>query len=178
MSAIKELENEQVRHLDLSRYCRVERGTPVRDALALMRRERCRAVLVTEGEQLVGIFTERDVMRRVVLDEVALDGPVEAVMTHNPITVAPETSAAAALWLMDDHHFRNLPVVDVAGPHPGRYDPRRGDLLSGEPLSRRSPEPIPSAGTISAQSRRGLTFCFSQRRNHYERTNRQPRVRI
>ena len=115
MSAIKELENEQVRHLDLSRYCRVERGTPVRDALALMRRERCRAVLVTEGEQLVGIFTERDVMRRVVLDEVALDGPVEAVMTHNPITVAPETSAAAALWLMDDHHFRNLPVVDVQG---------------------------------------------------------------
>ena len=115
MSAIKELENEQVRHLDLSRYCQVKGGTPVRDALATMRRERCRAVLVTDGDQLVGIFTERDVMRRVILDAASLDSPVESVMTPNPITVTPETSAAEALWLMDKHHFRNLPVVDVQG---------------------------------------------------------------
>jgi predicted transcriptional regulator len=115
MSAIKELENEQVRHLDLSRYCRVESGTPVRDVLAIMRRERCRAVLITRGDTLAGIFTERDALRRVVLEPNALDGPIDAVMTHNPITVAPDTSAAAALWLMDEHRFRNLPVMDVQG---------------------------------------------------------------
>lgn len=115
MSAIKELETEQVRHLDLSRYCQVASGTTVREALATMRRERCRAILVTQGDTLVGIFTERDVLRRVVLEPETLDGPVDAVMTADPITVAPATSAAEALWLMDEHHFRNLPVMDAQG---------------------------------------------------------------
>lgn len=115
MSAIKELENVQVRHLDLSRYCRVESGTLVRDVLLTMRRERCRAALVSKGDQLAGIFTERDVMRKIVLDDAVLNGPVDDVMTANPITVTPETSAAAALWLMDEHRFRNLPVVDAHG---------------------------------------------------------------
>lgn len=115
MSAFKELESEQVRHLDLSRYCRVESGTTVRDALVTMRRERCRVILITRGDELAGIFTERDVLRRVVLAPDVLDGPVDDVMTPNPITVTPDTSAAAALWLMDEHHFRNLPVMDVQG---------------------------------------------------------------
>ncbi|MEZ4515658.1 MAG: CBS domain-containing protein [Chloroflexota bacterium] len=115
MSAFKELENEQVRHLDLSRYCQVESGTSVRDVLAIMRRERCRAVLVTESDRLAGIFTERDVLSKVVMEEGVLDGPVDAVMTANPIAITPDTSAAAALWLMDQNHFRNLPVVDGQG---------------------------------------------------------------
>ena len=49
------------------------------------------------------------------MEATALDGPVDAVMTGRPITVAPDLSAAEALWLMDDHHFRNLPVVDQQG---------------------------------------------------------------
>ena len=39
----------------------------------------------------------------------------DEVMTARPITVLPDTSAADALWLMDDHHFRNLPVIDRQG---------------------------------------------------------------
>ena len=72
-------------------------------------------LLVIRGEELIGIFTERDVLQRVVGKMSVLDGPVDAVMTARPITVLPDTSAADALWLMDDHHFRNLPVVDRQG---------------------------------------------------------------
>lgn len=115
MSLKEVLETEQVRHLDLSRYCRIESGTSVREALGAMRTERAPAALVTQGDALVGIFTERDVMRRVVDAPETLDGPVDAVMTNKVITVLPDTSAADALWLMDDHHFRNLPVVDRQG---------------------------------------------------------------
>lgn len=115
MSTMKELENVQVRHLDLSRYGQVDSGTLVRDVLLAMRHQRCRAILVTKDDQLAGIFTERDVMRKIVLDDTVLNKPVDEVMTPNPITVTPETSAAAALWLMNDYHFRNLPVVDVQG---------------------------------------------------------------
>ena len=116
MKSLKEeLESEQVRHLDLSRYCAVQSGTPVREALATMRAEEGRPMLVIRGEELIGIFTERDVLQRVVGQPAALDGPIDAVMTPRPITVLPDTSAADALWLMDDHHFRNLPVVDRQG---------------------------------------------------------------
>jgi predicted transcriptional regulator len=106
------LETEQVQHLDLSRYCRIESGTSVRDALANMRAERTSAALITQDDKLIGIFTERDVLRRVAGVSESLDAPVDEVMTVKPITILPDTSAADALWLMNDHHFRNLPVVD------------------------------------------------------------------
>ena len=115
MSLRQELEAEQVRHLDLQRYCLVESGTTVRATLGRMRAEGGHTALITRGAELVGIFTERDVMRRVTGDPATLDGAVDAVMTSQPVTVMPDTSAADALWLMDDHHFRNLPVVDPQG---------------------------------------------------------------
>lgn len=115
MSLKEVLASEQVRHLDLSRHCRVESGTPVREALARMRDERSPAALIIKDGTLVGIFTERDVLRRVVGDPETLDGPIDDVMTADLFTVLPDTSAADALWLMDDHHFRNLPVVDRQG---------------------------------------------------------------
>ena len=111
----EELETEQVQHLDLSRYCAVPSGTPVREALAMMRAEEGRPMLIVRDEQLIGIFTERDVLQRVAGRPETLEGPIDAVMTPRPITVLPDTSAADALWLMDDHHFRNLPVVDRQG---------------------------------------------------------------
>ena len=115
MSLRQELEAEQVRHLDLNGYCLVESGTTVRETVSRMRDEGGRTALITRGADLIGIFTERDVMRRVANDPQALDESVDAVMTAGPITVLPDTSAADALWLMDDHHFRNLPVIDRQG---------------------------------------------------------------
>lgn len=115
MSLRQELEAEQVRHLDLNGYCLVESGTTVRETVSRMRAEGGRTALITRGADLIGIFTERDVMRRVANDPQALDESVDAVMTAGPITVLPDTSAADALWLMDDHHFRNLPVIDRQG---------------------------------------------------------------
>jgi CBS domain-containing protein len=115
MSLKEELEAEQVGHLDLKSYCLVESGATVREALARMRDAGGRSALIVRGDRLVGIFTERDVMSRVVGAPAKLDSPVDDVMTTNLVTVLPDTSAADALWLMDDHHFRNLPVVDRQG---------------------------------------------------------------
>lgn len=118
MSLRQELEAEQVRHLDLNGCCLVESGTTVRETLAQMRAAGGRSALIVSEQpqrQLIGIFTERDVMRRVAVESQTLDGPVDAVMTAQPVTVLPDTSAADALWLMDDHHFRNLPVIDRQG---------------------------------------------------------------
>lgn len=115
MSLESELRRERVSHLRLSGFTAVPAGTSVRDALGRMRSESNTVCLITAERSLTGIFTERDVLRRVADAPGVLDGPIDAVMTADPISVGPEASAAVALGLMDKHHIRNLPVVDASG---------------------------------------------------------------
>ena len=115
MSLKEELMNEQVSHLDLSGFCQIASGTAVRQSLANMRQNKTNVCLVTKDNELVGIFTERDVLTKVATNPANLDVAVDEIMTPNPITVTPETSAADALWLMDAKQFRNLPVVNKNG---------------------------------------------------------------
>lgn len=115
MSLESELRSERVAHLRLSGFTAVTAGTSVRDALARMRSESNTVCLVTENGGLAGIFTERDVLRKVVDKPGVLDGPIDGVMTSDPISVGPDASAASALQLMDQHHIRNLPVIDAGG---------------------------------------------------------------
>jgi CBS domain-containing protein len=71
------------------------------------------ATLVMEGGRLVGIFTEPDVLSRVVaagLDPATT--PMERVMTPNPITVASTTTIEEVMALFTNKRFRHLPVMD------------------------------------------------------------------
>lgn len=115
MSLKEELMNEQVSHLDLSGFCQIASGTAVRQSLANMRQNKTNVCLVTQGNALIGILTERDVLTKVATTPANLDVTVDDIMTPNPITVTPDTSAADALWLMDAKQFRNLPVVGKDG---------------------------------------------------------------
>jgi CBS domain-containing protein len=72
------------------------------------------SALVLDGERLVGIFTERDVLRAVGSDFDAEHHPVAEFMTKDPKTIGPDEDAAAALESMFAFGFRHLPVVDEA----------------------------------------------------------------
>ncbi len=115
MSLENELRTEQVIHLDLSGFSQVASGVTVRAVLDQIRADEHNACLIVENGNLVGIFTDRDVLRKVVGRPDVLDGPIDDVMTRDPITIAPDSSAADALRLMDDNHFRNLPAIDADG---------------------------------------------------------------
>lgn len=115
MTLESELRQERVGHLDLSGYSLVSSGTSVREALEQLRTDRHNVCLVTKSNRLVGIFTDRDVLRKVVGSPETLDAPIDEVMTSDPITIQPDKSAADALKLMDDHNVRNLPAVDENG---------------------------------------------------------------
>jgi len=85
----------------------------VRNAARAMRERHVGAVLVTTKDRLNGIFTERDMVNRVVADGRDPDHTTLAdVMTTNPDTIAPATTAIEALRLMDDGGYRHLPIVD------------------------------------------------------------------
>ncbi len=91
----------------------VEPDSTVRDAVRLMNRLRIGAVLVLEGSALVGIFTERDVLVRVVAaDRDPRTTPVAEVMTASPLTVSPDIRVAEALRLVTEQRKRHLPVVE------------------------------------------------------------------
>lgn len=115
MNLEAELHEQKVAHLDLTGFSLVASGTPVRVALEQLRAEHHNVCLVTADNELKGICTDRDVLHKVVGLPAILDRPIDEVMTPRPITVDPNTSAAEALRLMDENHFRNLPVVKQDG---------------------------------------------------------------
>ncbi|MDQ8020772.1 CBS domain-containing protein [Uliginosibacterium sp. H1] len=83
------------------------------EALGLMAEKDISAVLVTEGERLVGIFTERDYARKVVLKgRTSKDTKVGELMTQNLLTVSPSHTVDDVMQIMTDNRFRHLPVVE------------------------------------------------------------------
>jgi len=87
--------------------------TTVSQAARLMATKNTGAVLIIEGDQLSGIFTERDVVFRVIapgLDPKST--PLKEVMTTNPQTLGPTQSYGHALVIMQENGFRHLPVVE------------------------------------------------------------------
>lgn len=89
----------------------------VREAVKLMARRKGGAVLVVEDKRLVGIFTERDAVFRVMargLD--ARTTQLADVMTPTPRTLTPEASFGHALLLMHEHGFRHVPVIENGEP--------------------------------------------------------------
>ncbi|MCB0065267.1 MAG: CBS domain-containing protein, partial [Caldilineaceae bacterium] len=116
MTLESELRAEKVIHLDLSGFSTASAETPVHAVVARMRAEKHNVCLITaDHDKLVGIFTDRDILTKVVDQPDVLTEPISNVMTPNPVTVTTDMSAADALRLMQRGHFRNLPVLDGAG---------------------------------------------------------------
>jgi CBS domain-containing protein len=93
----------------------VSRGTAVYEALTLMARHDVGALVVLEQGQLVGMFSERDYARKVILQgKSSKDVPVEDIMTAPVLSVRPENTVQDCMALMTDRHIRHLPVVDGA----------------------------------------------------------------
>jgi CBS domain-containing protein len=88
----------------------VEPTTSVVDAAAQMHGRRVGAVVVLAGGRLVGILTERDVLRAVATGRV--DAPVSDAMTNDPETIEPHEPSGQAAALMIHGGFRHLPVVE------------------------------------------------------------------
>ncbi len=84
----------------------------VAEACVAMKRRHVGSVLVIDQERLCGIFTERDVVNRVVAEGLDPRKTVLAiVMTRNPDSIAPNSSPIEALRMMHDRGYRHLPVI-------------------------------------------------------------------
>ena len=91
----------------------VQSATTVYQALELMVEKNIGSLLVSENGKFVGIFTERDYARKVVLKgKTSKDTMIGEIMTENPVTISPEDCMDDCMQLMTNRFIRHLPVVD------------------------------------------------------------------
>jgi CBS domain-containing protein len=86
--------------------------TTIAEAATLMAQRRVGSTLVVAGERLLGIFTERDILRAVSHDASAMRESLEHWMTRRPRTVTPDSDLDEALRIMVEGSFRHLPVME------------------------------------------------------------------
>ncbi len=111
MDLARNLKGETVSRLYPSQPLIVQRGQPVADAVKLMREKKVGCVLVCEQRRIVGIFTERDLLRRVLAQGLPVTTPIEECMTPDPVSVHPKDSISCAIRYMQKGGYRHLPVV-------------------------------------------------------------------
>lgn len=96
-----------------NRVLAIDKDAPVLDAIRLMAEHHIGAVLVMHGEELVGIASERDYARKIVLQgRSSSDTPVGLIMTSPVICVAPSDSITDCMSIMTERHVRHLPVLE------------------------------------------------------------------
>ena len=115
MDLAKNLKIDSVSRLHPTAPRRVDTNQTVAEAVELMREEQVGCLLVCTGGRLAGIFTERDLMQRVLAPGKPLTTPVSECMTPNPVVVHPKEPIASAVRRMEEGGYRHLPVVDEAG---------------------------------------------------------------
>lgn len=94
-------------------YWSVTPDTAVFDALKLMAEKNIGALLVLEGDVLVGLLSERDYARKVILKgKSSKDTPVKEIMSEKVMYVEPEQTVEECMALMTDKRVRYLPVIE------------------------------------------------------------------
>jgi CBS domain-containing protein len=89
------------------------RSDTVRAAVDLLAEHRIGAVPVLDGDTVVGIFSERDLVRLLAAyGPESLDRSIDEVMTRSPVTCDSHTNVLGALSLMTQRRIRHLPIVD------------------------------------------------------------------
>jgi len=118
-------------HLCDKESAAVHPESTVAETIRLMLARRVGAVVVVDADRVVGIFTERDVLKKLALSGRDPEKvPVSELMTTPVETASPQSSPGDALVSMLEHHFRHLPVVDSSGRLRGVLSIR--NLLHGQ----------------------------------------------
>jgi len=95
------------------RLVTVPKEAPVLEVIRLMAENHIGSVLVMQGDEIVGIATERDYARKVILQgRSSADTPVGQIMSSPVITVSSIDTAPTCMALMTERRIRHLPVVD------------------------------------------------------------------
>lgn len=116
MDLARNLKIESVSRLNPTSPWHVGPQQSVADAVQLMREKSVGCILICQDKKVVGLFTERDLLCRVLAKGVALSSPIVEFMTPNPVVVNAKDSISCAVKRMEEGGYRHLPVVNEGRP--------------------------------------------------------------
>lgn len=108
----KTLNSEKIQTLKLRPPLMLARTTSLKEVFTRMKEQKTGYAILLEGKTVVGIFTERDALTRVIPQKLDLNTPVEKAMTPNPKVLKTTDSVADAIRLMSQGSYRHIPLVD------------------------------------------------------------------
>jgi len=106
--------------LDEKQAIRVSPSDCIRDVISVMQKHRCGCVFVEADGRLVGLCTERDILKRVLASNADRSAPVSTIMTEAPVTCRRDDSIGSLIRKMVQGGYRHMPVVDPKGSTIGR----------------------------------------------------------
>ncbi len=121
MAVADDLATMKVSELDLGRFVKVAPSDSISDTVQAMRDTSFSCACVVKDGALVGVFTQRDVLMRVLGRSRICDQPVGEEMTRSPRTMRPDQSVADGLAIMREWWVRSVPVVDDTGGLVGSF---------------------------------------------------------
>ena len=102
---------QRVRVLPTSDYVAVSPFTPLSQAIEAMKSDEGGCVIVSDDGRVAGIFTERDLLTKIIGQPVDLDSPISQWMHPQVETLSPDATVGDAVKLMNERGFRNIPLV-------------------------------------------------------------------
>lgn len=125
MKLRKYLQEETVAQVGYRSPVRIVPETSIAKAIETMQAERVGCVLIVEGDELRGVFTERDVLKRVLNAKRPMDGPVSEVMTPEPEVATETEPICRVLARMHSGGLRHIPIVNSNGKPIGTISVKR-----------------------------------------------------
>lgn len=106
---------EKLGSLQEIRHLAAKENTPYGEILDLLHAERLPSVVLTKNGAVSGIFTERDVLTKCLLEDIDPKTPISELMTPDPVTIRTTDTIRDAIAVMHEKRIRNLPLLDEAG---------------------------------------------------------------
>lgn len=108
--------NENVGHLPLRKAIKAKANTTLEKIIIKMQKNSSGCILITdEKDQLVGLFTERDLMTKYVGTSLSSSTLISEIMTKDPMTLPYNTTIAQVAYFMSEKQFRHLPILSESG---------------------------------------------------------------
>lgn len=124
-SRIEELLRKvKVHDLTLQTDHRIDPSTPLSEVYRAFDEQGHGAAMVCDGNEVVGIFTQRDVLYSTALEELSPDTPISELMNQRPVTIGLDERLSQAIEAMVDGGYRHMPVVDAQGAQVGLLSSR------------------------------------------------------
>jgi CBS domain-containing protein len=120
----KALKNEKIRNLSTSEVVVVGPDDTLGTVIRRLQEVKAGCAVIVEENKVVGIFTERDALKRAALTKRPATTPIRDLMTPRPKVLNWEDSVAVAIRFMNEGRYRHLPIVNERGEFAGLFSVR------------------------------------------------------